>query len=485
MKPTTDAGCLPAWTVGDLPDPLPFSFANAIRTIGPGAILLAGSIGGGEWIVGPTMTVQYGAGILWVATVAIALQTVFNMEAVRYTMVTGEPILTGIMRLSPGPRLWGPLYILLAVVQIGAPAIAAGCAAVLFAAFAGRVPAADGADRLATGLITAGLVIGAAVLLLSGKKVERTLERLSWMMVIFIFTFLVAVNLVFVPLATWAATARGFVTFGYWPTDMNLLALAAFASLAGSGGVGNLAISNWFRDKGFGMGKYVGGIGGYLAHGEDVRLAPVGCMFRDTPENRSRWRDWWRYARIDQMALWAVGCLCGMFLNVNLAVHIVPPGSIPNEQAMGTMQAEYLANAWSALWPLALLNGFWILFSTQLGNADALVRVSSDVLWAGFPRVQRWSPSRLYAVILVAVSAFGLVAINLGSVMSLFRILGAAASIVMAITAVQILRVNTRFLPPEVRPRLWRRLALLACACFYGAISSAVAWSQIKSLLGW
>src|SRR5215211_632799 len=137
-----DHGRLPYWESGDLPEPLPLTGRNILRTIGPGAILLAGSIGGGEWIVGPLMAVKYGTAILWVATLAIFLQMVFNLEAVRYTLYTGEPILTGIMRLNPGSRLWGWVYILAGVAQLATPALALGCANVLFAAAAGREPTA-------------------------------------------------------------------------------------------------------------------------------------------------------------------------------------------------------------------------------------------------------------------------------------------------------------------------------------------------------
>src|SRR5215208_3661891 len=101
---------LPEWGKDDLPEPLPFSARNLLRTIGPGAILLATSIGGGEWLAGPAMGVQYGREVFWIATVSIALQLVFNLEAIRYTLYTGEPILSGIMRLKPSSRFWATSY---------------------------------------------------------------------------------------------------------------------------------------------------------------------------------------------------------------------------------------------------------------------------------------------------------------------------------------------------------------------------------------
>ena len=65
------SGTLPKWEVAELPEPLPFSVRNTFRVIGPGAIMLAASIGGGEWLIGPATVVQYGPGVLWIATVAI------------------------------------------------------------------------------------------------------------------------------------------------------------------------------------------------------------------------------------------------------------------------------------------------------------------------------------------------------------------------------------------------------------------------------
>lgn len=86
--------------------------------IGPGAILLAGGIGGGEWLVSPAIGAQHGLGLFWIATVAVSLQVVFNLEAIRYMLSTGEPIITGFMRLKPSSRFWGKLYAVLTAAQL-------------------------------------------------------------------------------------------------------------------------------------------------------------------------------------------------------------------------------------------------------------------------------------------------------------------------------------------------------------------------------
>lgn len=467
-----DHGCLPAWRTADLPEPLPFSLGNIFRTIGPGAILLAGAIGGGEWIVGPMMAVKYGPSILWIATVSIFLQSLFNMEAIRYTLFTGEPILTGVMRLKPGPRLWAPFYIAIGAAQLATPAIAAACATVLFAAFAGRMPEASDTPWLrGIGVV---VILVSALILVSGKSIEHVLERASWAMIVFIFVFLLGVNVFCVPGAVWADTMRGFLTPAPLPQGIDFALLGLFAATAGSGGLGNLAISNWFRDKGFGMGSRVGSISGALSE-EQSSLSPVGYVCEPTPENSRRWRTWWAYARLDQQLLWGLGCFFGMFFNVNLAKAIVPVDAEVSGYAVGAFQAHYLAQQfWSGLWLLTLLNGFWILFSTHLGNTDCLVRTATDVLWAGSPRMQRYSASRVYAVLLAILTAWALFAIHLGSVLDLFKILGILASPIMAIAAIQILRVNTRFLPPEMRPAWWRRIALVLCTVAYGGISIAL-----------
>lgn len=65
--------------------------------------------------------------------------------------------------------------------------------------------------------------------------------------------------------------------------------------------------------------------------------------------------------------------------------------------------------------------------------------------------------------------------------MTLFKILGTIAGPVMAIAGVQILVVNTKLLPVELRPALWRRAALILCSLSYSALAVLVLWNMVSS----
>ena len=104
---------MPKWTVGELPDAPVFEWKKLAAFIGPGVVMAAAAIGGGEWLTGPTNTARYGAAIFWLATLSIFFQAIYNVEICRYTLYTGEPIFTGKFRIAPGPWFWVIVYLIL------------------------------------------------------------------------------------------------------------------------------------------------------------------------------------------------------------------------------------------------------------------------------------------------------------------------------------------------------------------------------------
>ena len=464
-------GALPPWDVGELPAPPPFSLRNLMRVLGPGAVLAATSVGGGEWLVGPALAVRYTSSVFLIATLAIVLQVVFNLEAIRYTLYTGEPIYGGIMRLRPGPKFWAGFWTIIGFFQLGWPALAGTAAAALFAAAMGRLVDPAGADRAAQTWITTGLIVAVVLILSFGGTIERMLERFAWIMLAVVFSFLLFVNVAYVPAGHWWTTLVGFFQFTGMPRPIDWALIGALAATAGSGGLGNLTISNWVRDKGFGMGARVGAIPSAVG-GQQIQLSHVGMVFPITDEHLARWRDWMRYVHADQICVWGFFCFLGMFLNVNLATHVIPRGTNLQGLAAGAYQAKYLAEAiWPGFWFVTLFNGFWILFKTQLGNTDILVRTVTDVMWmtgdGGKGRHWGGSVRRIYYVILLVFSLWAIFAIRLASPMTLFTILANIAGLVLAIAGVQIFIVNRTFLPKPLRPPLWREALLLSCSAFY------------------
>lgn len=455
------------WEQRDLPEPPPFSFRNFIRLIGPGVILLSSSIGGGEWLVGPASAVKYGAQVMWIATVSIIFQVIFNLEALRYTLYTGEPIYGGLLRLRPGPKFWVPVYCLLAFVQLGWPALAGSSAAAVFASASGRL--AGDTDSGVIFWIATALILITLLILSFGGTIEKMLERASYFMMGFVFIFLLVVNAIFIPASHWVKTLVGFFQFNAIKGELDWSLIAALVATAGSGGLGNLCVTSWARDKGFAMAQYTGAIPSAVG-GRQLKLSPIGKVFPVTAENLRRWRIWQKFIHADQIWIWGLFAFLGMFLNVNLATGVIPSGTDMQGMAAGAYQAKFMADTlWSGFWFLALLNGFWILYSTHLGNTDILVRTMTDILWMGSPKVRDWlsqNIARLYFGLLLAFTVWACVAVRLGEPMKQFKLLANVAGFVMVVASVQIFFVNRKFLPREIRSR-WREWAMLVCAAFY------------------
>src|SRR5689334_12290459 len=178
-----------------------------MSVVGPGVIVLGLSIGSGEFLLGPATFVRHGFSLLWVTTVAVFLQTIFNMELMRYTVATGEPIFTGFMRTRPSSTFWAWLYTIFYFLQSGWGGWAATAAGAIFFLKAGRIAGAD--ERSTVYAIGVAAYLVCVVILLFGRRIERTLEILNWVMVLFVLLGFTILALMFAPAATWLSALVG------------------------------------------------------------------------------------------------------------------------------------------------------------------------------------------------------------------------------------------------------------------------------------
>jgi hypothetical protein len=483
---------LEPWARANLPDPPVPRGLQWIGVCGPGIIVLGLSIGSGEFLLGPAIFVKHGLTLLWVTLVAVFFQTIFNTELMRYTLATGEPVVTGFMRTRPGKTFWAWFYALLYFLQIGWPAWAATAAGAIFFLFAGRLPSPPG-DALAGSLIGIATFLGCMSVLLLGRRIARTLELLNWVLVVCILSGFLALALVFVPAGTWLAGIAGFFgfdpargRFSLLPEHIDILLLGALVGYSGGGGVLNLTLSNWARDKGYGMGGRMGHISGVVG-GERTRLADTGFIFEPDAANLGRWRGWWRIVRMDQWGIFFTGALLGMMLPALLYVTFVPAGTDIQGLAISAVLANNIgssAGAWLGVGVASL--GVWILFKTQLDVVEGMTRSITDILWTGSQRVREWRGGDVRAVyytVLGLVVAFGvsIIALQVAQPVMLLKIGANMAGVVFAIAGLHLLYLNTRVLPQPLRPPLWRRLALIGMVLFYGVFVILVARSALAA----
>ncbi|QIA27303.1 hypothetical protein DYI95_006960 [Thermaerobacter sp. PB12/4term] len=483
---TVPMGYGPPMEIGELPAPPPFNFRNFIRMIGVSAILISISIGSGEWLLGPRSVIQYGPALLWIATVATVLQTVFNLECQRYTLATGESIIPGLMRLWPGRWVWGPVWALICLLSVS-PGWAASSATALAALHLGRLPTdADRGLVLIYGILAMLLVM---LVMAFGSRVERTLTRVSTFAVAFIFTSLVILDLWLVPLEWWGRVAAGFFQFGYLPSGsgggVDWTLIGGFAAYAATGGVLNMAASNWMRDRGWGMGSQVGYIPA-LVGGRKVEVSPTGKIFDLTAESLARFREWLRYSRWEQWTLYCGGCLLGMYLCVLLAVGLIEPGTpLKGNYDVAAIQAHAVSQVIGGLgWVWVLLIGFWVLWGTQISATDAVVRHLTDTLWSA--GLGRWTRNDIRVVyyIIMAVITVWLAFLFAYNPLTLVLLVANMAGVAFVIGGLTLLWLNTRVLPPELRPGWPSRLGLALLSAFYAFFVYQTGQQVLRQLFG-
>jgi hypothetical protein len=74
----------------------------------------------------------------------------------------------------------------------------------------------------------------------------------------------------------------------------------------------------------------------------------------------------------------------------------------------------------------------------------------------------------VYYTVLGVLVVWGIIALRLAQPIVLLKLGANIAGAIFIVAALHLLYVNTRLLPPHVRPPMWRRIALVVMALFYG-----------------
>lgn len=516
---------MPRWGTADLIDAPRFKLRNWFAMIGPGLVAGGSAIGGGEWLMGPEVTARYGGGLLWLASLSIFFQTIYNVEISRYTLYTGEPIFTGKFRTLPGPGFWLCVYLVLDFGMVF-PYLAASAATPLGAVILGRMPTPDTipGDKTMLRFLSYCIFLGAFVPLVVGGKVYNSLKALMFFKIVVVLGFLLFIAVVYSSVDTWREIVGGFFKFGSVPVqagadlngngtidpderkeevrnvfvaaangeklptiDFTLLAsIAALVAIAGNGGLSNTPISNYTRDQGWGMGWHVGAIPSMIG-GRKITLSHVGSIFQVNSQSLPRWRRWYRHVFRDQFAVWLPACFIGLALPSMLSVEFLPRGTVADSWTAAGMTADAVrdrvsdpsvtfggATTGQFMWYMTLFCGFLVLAPSMATTVDGVVRRWVDVFWTASPRLRALETTaikKVYFWVLASYGVFGMVMLSVSEPKQLLLTATLILNYALGFSCWHTLAVNTFLLPPALRPNWINRLLLIVGGLFFTCLS--------------
>jgi hypothetical protein len=238
----------------------------------------------------------------------------------------------------------------------------------------------------------------------------------------------------------------------------------------------NLAQSNYIKDKGYGMGRWIGRITSPFT-GREESDSEVGSAVEGTAEDLVRWKVWWRRSNVEHFVAFFLLALLSLALFCLLAATLLPPGGevgagfdfIAAEAA--AIEARF--GGWAR--HLFLGTGMAVLFSTELALLDAVGRVSADLLKVGIEVElgRRPSLSWLYFAVVWGLIVFGVLVLLAGFDQPLVLLVLSAAlnGAVMFLYSGLLLWLNVSSFRGPLRVQPLRIAALLLSLCFFGYFS--------------
>ena len=493
-------GKLPPMQFRDLPSPVSWT-----KMVGPSIMLAGLALGSGEFILWPYITYKAGFVFFWACMLGVVTQYFLNMEIERWTLATGESAITGFCRLS---IVWAWVMLALNIIPWAWPGWATGAGQIVsWMVWGASEQMVDGATVLQAQHVhvlgIASLVL-VGIVLTAGPVVYNTVEKIQTILVSSILVLVTIIAICVVRQDALVAMLSGIANIGGLPDldtgGLSLVTLLGALAFAGAGGTTNLGQSNFINDKGYGMGQYIGRITSPVT-GQEEAIGQVGFHFHDTPENRSRWKQWWSAANTEHFFSFfvtCVACLCLMSL-ITYSLLYDADGQLKSGMdgfggGMDFIWAQSImleSHAWGRVLSSGfLLMGIAILMTTELGVLDTIARISTDIVKVNFLSDNpRWTLSRLYYCFLWGEIVLGSVILlipNFDKPLLLLKTSAAMNGGVMFIYSALLIYMNRKILPRHIRMTWWRLLILVWSCGFFGYFSvQALRFEVLPVMHGW
>ena len=432
------------------------------KILGPSFILLGLALGSGELILWPYLSAQYGLGLIWGALLGVTLQYVLNTEVMRYTLYWGESVFVGFRRMNRGITFW---YILSTFIPWSIPGFSSATAEILHT----LVPWVPKTPLAVALLLLTGIILS------SGKSVYHTIERFQKVIIFVGMPFFAILTVWLADGSDWSALGAGLLGRGegwmFFPPGVAIGSFLAAFAYSGAGGNLNLAQSYYIKEKGFGMGAYMGKITG-LFSGKPQEIKLTGQTFAQTPANLTLWKKWWSLIAVEHaLVFWLLSIVCISLLAV-LAHATVYGQDISSGISFLFAQSAVITERTSSVIGLTfLLVSATTLFSTQLGVMESSARIiSENIILLGSNQHKKVNASYYFYTALWAQIILGAVIYLSGFqeprlLLTLSALCNAAA---MMLSFPLVYFLNRRRLAPAYQPRSWRVVVIVIAVLFFG-----------------
>lgn len=370
-------------------------FPGMGKALGPGVVWLALAQGSGELIWWPYIIAKYGLAFLFLMIPACLIQIPVNYQIGSYTLLTGESIFQGFIRLNRKFAILLWILATLSFLWFGAYASAGGTALAALTHFPSGWSVK--AQTLFWAYSSMGIFLAGMML---SKVIYQFIEKL--MMAVSLITLLGLVIACSHPdvRAHFGSFFKGLFIpsfpagFNWDPADATKLLTAI--TFAGLGGFWTLFYSYWLREKGAGMAGHMGHITGPITGRREI-IPDNGFAFAATPENLKEIKKWKRFLMTDSF-VGIAGNIATTLMTCLLAYALLfPKGLLPDKYEIAVVQAQFFGVSWGVLGKMIFLFvAACFLADTWIVTLDCVSRMHSDFVTHFFPKMKKFGFEKSY-----------------------------------------------------------------------------------------
>src|SRR2546427_1799028 len=314
-------------------------FPGLLAALGPGVIFLALAQGSGELIWWPYIIAKYGLTFLFLLIPACLLQFPVVYEIGRYTMLTGESVFQGFIRLNRilAVLLW--ILMTLSFLWFGAFAAAGGTS---LAALTDIPSGWSPRGQTLFWAYVSMLIFFSAIIL--SKVIYRLVEGFMWVVSVLTLVGLLWASAHPDVLKALPSFLKGLF-IPQWPMprpwdSSDATTLLTAITFAGLGGFWTLFYSYWTRDKGVGMAHYMGRITGPVT-GKPETIPDAG--FTPSDDAGLAQLPKWKRFMVWDIGIGIGGNLLTTLMTCLLAYALLfPKGLLPQHYELAVVQSQLI-----------------------------------------------------------------------------------------------------------------------------------------------